>query len=122
MAMSKQTRSLVATLVVAAAGGAIVWAGYFATKASDDARKKQTESQAKSFEFEKDAVTKVALTAQGNTVAIEKRDGVWHVTAPVQARADAAAVESLVSAVHALKARDLNAQAKPKKAPEFALA
>lgn len=122
MAMSKQTRSLVATLVVAAAGGAIVWAGYFATKASDDERKKQTESQAKAFEFEKDQVTKVALTAQGDTVAIEKRDGAWHVTAPVQARADAAAVESLVSAVHGLKARDLNAQAKPKKAPEFALA
>lgn len=122
MAMSKQARSLVATLVVAVAGGAVVWGGYFATRAADDEQKKQTESQAKVFAFEKDDVTRVSLTAKGETIEIEKREDGWQIISPVQSRADAPAVESLLKAVHGLKAKDLNAQAKPKKTPEFALA
>lgn len=122
MAMSKQTRSLVSTVVVAVVGAGVVWGGFYATKASNDETDTRTKADAKAFDFEGHQVHKVDLTAKGETVSAERVDGVWRLTSPVQSRADVTAVDEILSALSGLKAKDLNANTKPRKAPDFTLA
>lgn len=122
MAMSKQMRSLVSTLLVAVVGAGVVWVGYYATKASRDEKETKTKAEAKAFDFESHAVHRLKLTAGGETTVAERIEGVWRLTSPVKTLADVTVIDEIVSTLADLEAKDLNARTKPRKAPEFALA
>ena len=74
--------------------------------------REQREEQEKAlFAVDADAVESVTLTRGDATIEIERRDGEWHLVAPVRAQADATAVEALISAVADCKVdKDLGSQ------------
>jgi hypothetical protein len=51
------------------------------------------------FSFETDEVTKVELTYPDRQIIVQKKDGSWQLTAPIEAAADTVAVDNLVQAV-----------------------
>lgn len=103
MAMRQRTR-LLATLgaTVALAGGVATYAyhGVFVAEREEAAKK---EAEDRLLAFEKDAVTKLSVTARGETTVLERRDGTWTLAAPVAAAADAYAVDALLDRLAAAK-------------------
>lgn len=74
-------------------------------------REQRAEQEKAIFALDADAVESVTLTRGDASIEIERRDGEWHLVAPVQARADATAVEALVAAVADCKVdKDLGSQ------------
>lgn len=63
-------------------------------------------------------VTKLKITAAGEVTALERRDGRWHLTVPVDYPADERLVESTLKAATTLKGKGL-ATSSPDKAEQF---
>jgi len=61
------------------------------------------EDREKVFAIEADQIEEMTVTAKGESTTLSKADGVWKVTAPVMADADATAVSNLAAAVAALE-------------------
>lgn len=57
----------------------------------------------KVFAVEADNLEEIVVTADGETSTLRKVDGVWRLTAPMQAEADQSAVSSLASGLSALE-------------------
>jgi Domain of unknown function (DUF4340) len=62
-------------------------------RAEEEAKKKTL------FSFETEEVTKVELTYPDRQIVVQKEDGSWQLTAPIEAAADKVAVDNLVRAV-----------------------
>src|SRR3954452_24753929 len=101
--MKQTTRTLsglVALLVVAGGiGGVALWTG------KDEAKKAEVKEKGeKLFDFDKAHARMLRLTKGGQLVAqVEKGDKGWQLTKPVQAAADDAIVEPLLTALSNLK-------------------
>ncbi len=65
-----------------------------------DLDRRQAEEDAKTLlEFDPEAVTQVVLVYPDRELHLAKDDDGWHITQPIEARADSPAVENLVKAV-----------------------
>jgi hypothetical protein len=104
--MSQKQRSLVmmlGALVVAGVLGGIA----YQTQKSDEAKKAQDEKQAKLFDFDSSKVTGIKVTAKGQTTELSKQGERWMLTAPMQAEADAAAVDGVLNRMDKLKSKSV---------------
>jgi hypothetical protein len=103
MAMRPQIRLLVtlaATLALAAGAAAYAYYGVFVADRDEAAKK---DAEATLLRFDRDALTRLQVTARGETTVLERRDGTWKVVAPVAADADEYAVTSLLDRLAAAK-------------------
>lgn len=57
------------------------------------------DESAPAFTFAADDITSITLVRGGQSVTLEKRDGTWRVTAPVETRADQNAASTLASSL-----------------------
>ena len=82
-------------------GGVFTIASYRATsfeKPLDDLRERRP------LRFDRDGVARIELQWSGGGVTLEKQDGVWRLTAPLEGEADAETVDSLLSDLVFLRA------------------
>jgi hypothetical protein len=104
MAMRQQTRLLATlggTVVVAAGLAAYAYFGVFVAGEEEAAQKEREE---KLVTFGRDDVTKLVVTAKGETTVVEKlADKGWTVSSPVAAEADAYAIHNFLDRLVAAK-------------------
>jgi hypothetical protein len=97
MAMRQQTRLLATlggTLVIAAGLAAYAYFGVFVAGEEEAAKKEREE---KLVTFGRDDVTKLVVTAKGETTVVEKlEDKGWTVTSPISVEADAYAIHNFL--------------------------
>lgn len=86
--------SLGAALVLAAALGLYAYFGVFEREQAEIAAK---ESESKLFSLDPEAVTRLEVSAKGETTALEKKEGRWWIVSPLSARADDDAVRRMLS-------------------------
>jgi|GEM_PF-1653828 len=97
MAMSQQKRLLVTLAGVVVAGlamGAWAWFGVFQTEKAEEARK---DAEARLFALEAKDVERLEITTDKGSTTVTRKDGAWTIAAPVEAKADGTAVESLLN-------------------------
>lgn len=101
--MKQTTKALLGLVVLLAVagvvGGAALWTG------KDEAKKTEArEKEEKFFDFDKAHVKVLRLTRAGQPmVQVEKGDKGWQLTQPVQAKADDAIVDPLLTSLATLK-------------------
>lgn len=102
--MKARSRSAVTTLALLAVAGAAVAIAFFGVekpRRSEEARK---ETEEKLVVLDPAHVVRITVVAKGGTVGLGRAPGQpWRVVAPVEAPADAFAVQSLLDAVTGLK-------------------
>ncbi len=107
MAIS-QKNQLVVTLaaagLVAVAVGAYAFWGVFEAERKDEARE---EVEARLFALEAESIASLQLHANGETTSLDRADGAWRITAPVEAAADTGAVDALIARLVAAKRKKL---------------
>lgn len=102
--MTQVQRSLatlgVAALLAAGVGGYAFWSGK-----QDEQKQKADEQAAQLFPFDPAQVNSLTLSAKGETTTLTKSAEGWKLTAPVQARADEAAVQAILEQLKELKSK-----------------
>src|ERR1700737_4219614 len=82
-------------LVVLALGlGGFVY--YYEVKRTPPTKKAEDES-IPAFSFRAEDVKSLEFARSGQTISIEKRDGKWLITQPVETRADASVIEGIAT-------------------------
>jgi hypothetical protein len=85
------------TLIVLAIALALAGYLYFYELPHGRGRDATKEESVAAFSFAADDVTGIVLERAGTTVRMEKRDGTWVITAPVETRADQSVASGLAS-------------------------
>ncbi len=87
-------RNLGIVAVLFAGLGAFV---YFYEIEGGKRREEAAEEAKKLFQFEKEEVKSISLTRSDGSIILEKENGSWKLVAPIEAKADEAAVDGLAS-------------------------
>ncbi len=87
-------RNLAIVAVLFAGLGAFV---YFYEIEGGKRREEAAEEAKKLFQFEKEEVKSISLTRSDGSIILEKENGSWKLVAPIEAKADEAAVDGLAS-------------------------
>ena len=101
--MKARQRALVSTLVLLALAGAAVALAFFGVARKDEARAAKKTAEERLYAFRPAEVKSFTLVAKGDTTRLERAGDGWRLTAPVEAEAEKASVNSLLEAVAGLK-------------------
>jgi hypothetical protein len=112
--MTQKQRSLTTLaviVVIAGAFGAYAWFGVYQSGKQEEAAKERTDTL---FDFKKDDVQRLSVTAQGETTEAERTPSVgggdagatareWRIVAPIHAGGDAATLDAVAEKLAGLK-------------------
>ena len=109
--MKARTRIAVATLGLLAAAAAALLLARYGVERPAEREKAAREAEERLFAASRDEVKAVRVEAKGSQVSLERSGDGWRITAPVEAPADRAAVDSLVDAAVGLRRKERVAEA-----------
>ncbi len=113
--MRQTTRTLLTLGALILVGGAFGLYAFFGVAKVDEAEAERKESTERVFAYAKPgeksadggalqfSFTSITVKAKGETTTLEKRGDAWHITSPVQAKADKLTVDSITSQLQTAK-------------------